>query len=47
MILARGEPSNRSFLRQGRITPATVEPRKVTAMTRVASRARVWKSKML
>ena len=41
MNLAIGEPSKTSLLRQGKMIAATVVPRKVTAITSVASSARV------
>src|SRR4030066_1868703 len=47
LYLAMGEPSNTSFALQGITIPAMVEPRKVMAITTVASRARVWKLKTL
>ena len=47
MKRAIGEPSKISFCRQGSKIPASVVPRKVTAITRVASRTMVWKLTML
>src|SRR4030066_2038769 len=47
LYLAMGEPSNTSLALHGMTIPAMVEPRKVMAITTVASRARVWKLKIL
>ena len=47
LYLAIGEPSKTSLARQGITIPAIVEPRKVMAITTVASSARVWKLKTL
>ena len=45
--LAIGEPSKTFFGRHGNTMPAMVVPRKVMAMTSVASSVIVWNVKML
>src|SRR4030066_804737 len=47
LYLAMGEPSNTSFALQGMTIPAIVDPRKVIAITTVASSAKVWKLSIL